>query len=385
MKYSWPSLLIHLCAGAVAPLRGQTVEPPASTRPAIEFLIRQLDDQRFSVRDRATEALAALGPEALDELVHRYRSEPCHEQKLRLRYAIESVYYRKLMAGQVGFLGVQPGVLPAVWDPKTGKSVECVVVEGVIEDTAAAKGGLRPKDLILELDGRPIATFLSAPAPRAGANIPQQAGAALNPALVPRQAALEAFTSHVKMRQPGTQLSMRVLRPGLSRKVRVRIGQRPEAMNQPQALAPTLFSAGQGRSPVPGMAAGGLVIAHVPKNSWIDAAQLRVGDAIVGLDDQPVQAGATADTLDRFFKTAGPNKEVTLEVWSLEQLDLTVTLGARPPDMMNLPDWEEAQKRFAAWWRDLEGEPSLRIRKPRGYAGTGNPAVSPVPEPELVP
>ena len=91
MKYSWPSLLIHLCAGAAAPLRGQTVEPPASTRPAIEFLIRQLDDQRFSVRDRATEALAALGPEALDELVHRYRSEPCHEQKLRLRYAIESV------------------------------------------------------------------------------------------------------------------------------------------------------------------------------------------------------------------------------------------------------------------------------------------------------
>ncbi|HOB75158.1 MAG TPA: hypothetical protein PKG54_11595 [Phycisphaerae bacterium] len=390
MKYAWTALLLSACAVGSVPLHGQVIPGGAtvSTRPDIDTLIEQLGDRRFAVRDRATETLSALEPAALDELVRRYRAEPRYEQKLRLRYAIENVYYRKLMAGQVGFLGVTPGVLNSVYDPRRGQTVECIVMERVIEGTAADRGGLRSRDILLDFDGQPVAHFMKPPAAGADQKSGQQPGqrnVPMAPDMALRMAALEAFTSHVKMRQPGTRIPMRVLRLGESKRVNVRVGSRTEELRQPQVLAATMLAGDAGQGLMLG-AVGGLVVTQVPERSWLSEARLRVNDVIVGIGNQPVPPGATPQTLDNALQNAGPNREIMLEVRPLEQVELTVVLGARAPEMMNQPDWEEAQKRFAAWWREVEGEPSLRIRQPNTtYFASATLSPPPAPEPEVVP
>jgi len=98
----------------------------------------------------------------------------------------------------------------------------------------------------------------------------------------------------------------------------------------------------------------------------MNEAGLQVNEAIVKINAQPVPPGASAEVLAGALKEAGPQGHVKLEVLPLEMAEFTVTLGARPADMMNLPDWQEAQMRFAAWWREASGEPSLRVPKVRG-------------------
>lgn len=380
MRESWTGLHVVCCAAALAGVvNAQSIgtPAPATTRPSVDTLIEQLGDYRYSVRAEATARLSKLQSDFLAELVRRYRDEPRYERKLRLRYVIESVYYRKLMDGQAGFLGITPWPIVGVYDPKTGQAAECIVVETVVKDNAAQIAGIREKDIILDFDGRPISKVMNSVVPRRPGDDQQMA-------LAGRSAELEAFTSHVKMREPGSKIPMRVLRAGEARKVRVPVGPRPDAMVDARTLASTIMSGDQ--SSGVGAAAGGLVVTHVPERSWLADAGLHVNDAMVSVEGSAIPPGGTAETLERAFAASGPGRSVLLEVRKLEQVELTVTLGARPVNMMNQPDKEEAQRRFATWWQKEMGERSIRISQPRlAHFVSAMPAVPVAPEPQLVP
>lgn len=376
------ALLCAASAGGEA--RAQVAPRPAAaaapaTRPSLDTLIEQLGDARFAVRDEATQLISQVSSEDLDALVRRYRDEPRYERKLRLRYVIERVYYRRLMAGQVGFLGITPWPLSQTYDPETGQTVDSVLADRVHAEYAAAKAGLRDKDIILAFEDQPIGKILSMPVPRAADDQDDapRGGRSADPRI-------DAFTAHVKMIEPGTRVKMRVLRAGPPRKARVTIEPRPEAMLKKGLLAPTVVP--RERVYPFGISSGGLVATHVPEGSWLERSGLQAGDAIIGIDGQPVKGGATQDDLDAVIRNLGPGRQILLEVCRLEQVSLTVTLGARPPDMMNQPDWAAAQTRFASWWREQMGEPSVRFTKPRGTllvsVGVSPPAA---PEAGLLP
>ena len=72
---------------------------PAATPAQITELVAQLGHPRYAVRDEATARLCRADLADLPELVQRYRTESRYEQKLRLRYVCESLYYRRLMSG----------------------------------------------------------------------------------------------------------------------------------------------------------------------------------------------------------------------------------------------------------------------------------------------
>jgi hypothetical protein len=379
------SLMVSASAAGAASARGDEspeVQGP-STRPSssVDTLIEELGDHRFRVRDQATTRLSEMGSVDMEGLISRYRKETGYEQKLRLRYVIESVYYRRLMAGQVGFLGVTMGIqpLPAVYDPRTGQTVECVVAERVLEDNAAARAGMRANDIILDFDGQPVEKLMNVAVPRPGRAAGGRAATTMS------HPAIDAFTSHVKMREPGSHVTMRVLRAGEVRQVRVAPGEKPEAMVDPHTLSSTMLSGG--RAVGFGIASGGLVVTHVPKRSWMNQAGLQVDDVIVGIDGQQMPAGVTPDMLCQALKMSGLGRRLVLDVRPLEQVKLNVTLGARDPDMMNPADWEDAQERFAAWWRDQVGEPSVRLRRPRTYAYYSPlmPSAPPTSDAEFVP
>ncbi|MEP0842036.1 MAG: PDZ domain-containing protein, partial [Phycisphaerae bacterium] len=187
---------------------------PAAT---LEAHVRQLGDYRYAVRNEATAALSSLKPVNLPQLLNYYLQEHRHEPKLRLRFAIEQVFYRQMMAGESGFLGIRLREFQ-VWDPRAGQVTASVVVDEVQPGMAAEKGGMRDLDIILDFGGQPVAALMNpAAAPKRkeeplGAE--QFARGFASPELL-------AFMNHVKQTRPGTPLPLRVLRAVETRKVRL--------------------------------------------------------------------------------------------------------------------------------------------------------------------
>lgn len=375
----WLSLVL-LWAGESppdAPQRAASAATPR-TQPSLDALIEQLGDFRFPVRLEATSQLSELSPHDLDGLVRRYREEPRYEHKLRLRLVIERLYYRKLMQGQTGFLGISPTILSGVFDPQTGQPVECIMAHQVHAGHAADRGGMQPGDLILSFDGQPVSKLMNLSPPPERPDPPPGRVMMLEPRI-------ESFTTQVKIREPGSRTPIRILRTGPPRQIHVPVTAPVEAMGLNLALAPTIIP-GPRRANGPAFVstANGLLVTQVAPGSWLANAQVRAGDVICAIDNSAVQSGMGADALLQVFRTAGPGRQVLLDLRPLEQVDLVVTLGARPPDMMNVNDWMAAQARFASWWKEKTGGVSVRIRRTTPSGLTSAPPL-PGPEAGLVP
>jgi serine protease Do len=268
------------------------------------------------------------------------------------------VFYRKLLEGRLGFLGVGPRSENGIADPATGKATEVVLVARVLTGFPGAQAGLLTGDMIVDFDGKRIADL--AAVPRAQAR--KQAG---NAAARQRAAdpPIAAFTAEISRREPGTRVPLRLLRCTTQHRVlSIAAAQEPARTLDGASLVPTILpnlSAQFNPLVGPGMRPG-LYVMGVAADSPAATANLKPGDVILGIGRPFAQSGTLADELAKQLTGANPGSPINLIVSHVEQVRLTVTLGGRPVDRMNEDDMIIAQNRFADWWRSQTGEPSLR-------------------------
>lgn len=345
-------LTVLVCAGAAAAVRAQSavhVLAPA-TQPTLRALVRQLADPRYSVREQASEQLAGRSYDELGEMVRLWRAETQVETKLRLRYAIENIYYNRLMEGEVGFLGITPKPLAAVYDSQNGQVVPAMIIEHVMADTAAARAKLLPNDIILDFDDQPIANSMVEPAnlpPRNGLLNRERRSDSANR----QDPESHAFTSHVKYRAPGTRIRMGVLRSGEVRRLAVTTKGDPAALLGTDVFVPTVAGTN--------MAVGGLAVKQVPEGSWLSEAKLQPGDVLTSMAGLSVPAGIGVKQFGVMLQQGRGLGVVPVEIYSTKLVTVEVTLGTRSPKLMNPGDWEDARDSFANWWRETAGEASF--------------------------
>ena len=384
-------LILVVALGAVGPPASgpaATSSAPAARAAVIDALIDRLGDPRFEVREQASRQLCEQAPAAVGAMVDRYLAQRSHERKLRLRHAIETLYFHQLMEGEVGFLGIQFVLADNVIDPATNRPGECIVAYRVLKDRPADQAGVRDGDIIVGFDDKPISWFFGAAPPP----VTRPAGDLTSPPAAARpqdrtSEKVERFTQHVKRRLPGSKVRIRVLRPASqARKITVAAAVDPAGALDGAVFVPVSGSIA-GVSPMAAAGTwGGLMVKSVQADSPAERAGLKPRDIVTAIDRMTLPAEADPRILAQAFKEAAPGSTVTLQVMALQQVELIVTIGRRPVDWLNPADLREAQQRFAVWWRQQTGEDSIQ---PVGGSMFYVPPVRSVqpagPEPAIVP
>lgn len=321
--------MLLLALPVAAPARRPAQEPAATTRPAmsdaeIDRLVDQLAHPRYERRESATRELCMLDPGYLPHLLQRYRTEPRYELKRRLRYVIETIFLRPVIAGRDGFMGiqVQRQVLPGVKDPATGKSVAGVMVERVLEGHAAERAGVKDGDLIVGIDG----------------------------AGLPDDPTSESFIRMISGRSPGTVVNLRALR----------MRSEPRIIRAPAGAEPRRVLEGASLQFV----MQGVRIVEVTDRTPAAALGLRPNDLLRTVNGKDLSGPNGAVVLDRTLGAAPAGSEVSLGLADVSSTEIQVTLGPRPLELMQPVDWNEARMRLQQWWLDHGGEPSARPGTP---------------------
>lgn len=315
-----------------------TTTGPASvptSRPAmaiadgvLDRLVADLNSPRFAVRERATRELCDLDAVVLPKLAQRYHAAVGEEARHRLRYAMETIFYRQELAGRSGFIGIRLSqqAITDVVDPVDGRKCYGIYIIDVIQDMPAAHAGIQGGDTIISLDGQPL----------------------------PADPSSQKFISLIERTPPGSTIRIRVLRP--EKRIR-RISIQPATDEASPTLGLTL-------SPPPaGLVTGGIRVVQVAKNSAADAAGIKANDLISAANGVSVATPFEGITLlTNALQSARPAAGVQLAVQSSEDVTLEVTVGCRSPRYVTNPrDRQEMQSRFARWWREQGGQ---RLRSP---------------------
>ncbi len=366
------------CALLVASLGayGQTSQPavatsrPALSRGEIESVAAQLVHPQFKIREQASRKLGDVSDDTLAVLADVYRSETRLELRLRIREAIETVFYRKLLEGRLGFLGVAPREEINVIDPVSGKAGSAVLVARVLPGFPAEKAGMHTGDLILDVDGRSVAEILAAAQPQRRGPVVRVNGMVVG--RNPSDPRMTAFTAVVSRREPGTPLPMRLLRcSSVMRTIPVTVAPEPRRTLEGAKLVATMLT--NPREPADSLSGPsmrpGLFVASVDAGSAAEELGLRAGDLLLGMGGVFTEFTALAERLAGQLSAAKPGFETALLVSRLEQVHLVVMLGGRPVDRMNPEDMDLAQGRFADWWRAHTAESSFRNSTPVFWSG----------------
>ena len=380
-------VLLSLGASGLAASGPATGSAPAVEAAAVERLVGQLGDPRFEVRQRATERLCQADLDVIGELVRRYRAESSHERKLRLRQVVEHLYFRKLMQGEVGFLGIQLALAEDVIDPATGRRVEGAYAQRILEGHPAAEAGVRDGDLIVRFDDKPISWFFGVAPP--ALTRPAADGPPVTPvqALSGPGAKIERFTRHVKRRAPGSTVRIGVLRPIRERrKLTLTVAEEPGQTLDGVTWVPVPATM-VGISPASGIhAQGGLLAAGVMPGSPADRAGLQPREIVTALNGKAVPPQVDPRALSDALGRLKPGEPATIEVAAIRELELTVTIGRRPVSRLNPDDLREAREQFAVWWEEQTREDSIeRSDAPASYAPAPGVPGPPAPEPAVVP
>jgi hypothetical protein len=181
------------------------VEAQANPEHAAEVdsLITRLDSPRYKEREEATRRLTDLGPTALPGLRDAHGKIENLEARLRIESIVRSIYMDYHVYGRQGFLGVslQPFGLDPQRRARVPPNTTGIELREIIKDTAAQRAGLQKYDVIVAVDGE----FLEA------------AGLA----------SVEAFSTAIRSRLPGTPMTLTVLREGQSLDIKVTMGRCP--------------------------------------------------------------------------------------------------------------------------------------------------------------
>jgi hypothetical protein len=291
------------------------------TAPQFDRLVASLNDPRFSVREEASSQLCRLDPSFLPKLADRYRTVIGEEAKHRLRYAMETIYYQRELAGRCGFIGISLSQQTAtdMIDPTDGRKCYGVYVMKTIDGLPAARAGMKDLDIIIGLNGQPL----------------------------PASPSSQKFISLIERTPPGTTVQLRVLRAEKPvRQVTIRPGKDEDS--------PTL---GLKLSAPPTGTFAGVRVIEVAPNSAAAAGGLKINDVISSVNGiSLITTFSGLDMLTSALQAAGPAKPVPMTVQSCTETRLDVTVGRRPLEFLRPEDKLSMQAGFARWWREHGGQ-----------------------------
>lgn len=320
------TLTMIILAGMAA-LPSQPASSPA-TRPSLvltdaEFgrLVDELSNPRFSAREAATRQLSRLDAMFLPKLAERHRAAVSEEARYRLRYATETIFYQRELAGRCGFIGIRlpQQTVSDMVDPTSGVRCHGIYLIEALKGLPAAQAGLRGSDVIIGLNGEAL----------------------------PASPTTQKFISTITQTPPGTVVHLRVLRP--EQPVR-KVTLRPDKDEPSPMLGLKLGS------PPAGLM-GGVRVTEVAAQSTAEKAGLKANDTVPGVNG--LSLSTTSDgigILTDALHSAGPNAPVVVDVQSCREVMLDVTVGRRPAEYISPDDKAEMQARFARWWREQGGQ-----------------------------
>lgn len=181
----------------------------ASQAAEVERLIGQLGSPDYPLRERASDRLVEIGAPALDPLRTAYQQTDDLEVRLRIERIVGESYLSYHVFGRNGFLGVSQdrfGVTHEV-DGRIAEGHVGIRVRQALPDTGAERAGVRENDVIIALDGQPL-----------------QAGPFPS----------ESFGEELRMKGPGVQVVLTVLRGERQLDIEATLGQRPRMYYSPQ-------------------------------------------------------------------------------------------------------------------------------------------------------
>ena len=165
-----------------------------------------------------------------------------------------------------GWLGVslQP-LTPELAESLGMEKAEGVLVADVAPESPAARAGIRRADVVVAVAGRPM-----------------ESG--------------KALAREIGAMAPGDEVAVTVVRKGEPREVRVELGDWPGAGDGKEAVSEAPVDAGAAPGPQLGVVLerreGRLVVAGVDPDGPAAEAELRRGDVLLSVDDDPVTEGA---------------------------------------------------------------------------------------------
>lgn len=182
-----------------------------------------------------------------------------------------------------GFLGIQFN--PQEMDEKMAQSFGLkepygVLIADVLKDSPAEKAGIKPGDIILEVDGKRVEDNIK-------------------------------FRNTIALMKPGTKVTLTVFRDGVEKKIKVEIGVYPEdEIGKTASVSKIINSLGLSvRDLTPALAKRfgyhfdeGVLIDAVQEGSIAENAGLEAGDLIVSVNRKPVKSAK--DFYEQVEKTA---------------------------------------------------------------------------------
>ena len=170
----------------------------------LSTLVDQLNAPAFSEREDASALLLEAGPEAFFALRNAYQSREAFETLMRIEEVVREIYLKHYVYERNAFLGIQQSLTPKEHHDDSRITVDHIGIEvrKILPNTTAEKAKLKAGDVIIALDGESLT------------------GRA--------REGVMAFGESIRVRGPGTHLSLSVLRGPKELQFDVILGARPK-------------------------------------------------------------------------------------------------------------------------------------------------------------
>lgn len=318
-------------------------------RTVVDGLLSRLAHPRFEVREKSTQELYELGTTALDRLAERYQADPNEEQKLRIRYAVETILYRRQIEGREGFIGIQIATTttPDVYNPVRDESVYGVFVVQPLAGFPADRAGLIRNDLIV----------------------------GYNDQLLPHEpGSREAFIQFVERLPVDAPIDIHILR-----------------LREPEAIVMTVpnnvrLSEGLSFIEPPPNVTTGPIVKTIGRNHPLRQAGLAQGDVVTTVNASRLEGPGSDSGIMEKLAAAQPGQPIELGVRKWEPLVLKCTLIRRPVELLEPEaDIPEAQSRISAWCLEHGLEPpSLQLPRNQPLTFAFMRPHKPAPDPSAL-
>lgn len=265
----------------------------------VAALVERLDAADWQSRDQAMLSLMEVSPDWLEALRRESQTDMSTEARLRLRRAAEELYLSRQIGPAPACLGIQH--TPPVdcrYDSRVAPGLFALRIDIVFPNTAAARAGLRPGDLIIGMNGG-----VASSADECG-----------------------SYTSWIFSQRPGTHCEFTVLRNISGRSYRPLREHGIDRRGFRRLETRVVNSADDGRIADDAV---GLLITVTPTNDT--RLDLRPGDLIVGLDGKQLPTENPQEALETWANQGGGDRETSIQVLrGGQRVDLQATLGRWP-------------------------------------------------------